>query len=129
LKKRLGSRLFACALLATLACASLVSGTVAAQENKNSSKSLKSEAKISMKDAREKALAKVPGGRIKSSELEREKGKLVYSFDIRPAKGSGIDEVQIDAVTGEVVSVEHETPAKEAAEKRAERKEAKTKKH
>lgn len=123
-----GGRLFTCALLATLACGSLASGA-SARVDKNSGKSLKSEAKISMKEAREKALEKVPGGRIKSSELEREKGKLVYSFDIRPAKGTGIDEVQIDAVTGEVVSVEHETPASEAAERRAERKETKHKKH
>jgi hypothetical protein len=128
LKQRSGSRLFTCALLATLACGSLASGASARGE-KNSGKSLKSEAKISMKEARAKALEKVPGGRIKSSELEREKGKLIYSFDIRPAKGTGIDEVQIDAITGEVVSVQHETPASEAAEKRAERKETKHKKH
>jgi hypothetical protein len=128
LKKQSGGRLFACALLATLACGSLIFGSQT-REKKDSGKSLKSEAKISMKDARVTALAKVPGGRIKSSELEREKGKLIYSFDIRPAKGTGIDEVQIDAVTGEVVSVQHETPASEAAERRAERKEAKAKRH
>ncbi|MDT7541260.1 MAG: hypothetical protein QOE33_1164 [Acidobacteriota bacterium] len=128
MKNKSGGRLFVCALLASLACGSLVSGAWA-RGKKDSNKSLKSEAKISMKDAREKALAKVPGGHIKSSELEREKGKLIYSFDIRPAKGGGIDEVQIDAITGEVVSVQHETPASEAAEKRAERKETKHKKH
>jgi hypothetical protein len=32
----------------------------------------------------------------------------------------GIDEVQVDAATGEVVSVQHETPKDEAAEKKGE---------
>ncbi|MFL6228252.1 MAG: PepSY domain-containing protein [Pyrinomonadaceae bacterium] len=81
-----------------------------------------------MEEARAKALAQVPGGRVKSSELEREKGRLIYSFDIRPAAGTGIDEVNVDAVTGEVLPVEHETPKKEAAEKRLESKGSKTKK-
>jgi uncharacterized membrane protein YkoI len=116
-------------LVATLLLSLAVVANSAAKDEKSKNKSLKSEAKISMKDARAKALEKVPGGRIKSSELEREKGKLVYSFDIRPAKGTGIEEVQIDAITGEVVSVEHESPAKEKAEKRSERKESKQDKH
>jgi uncharacterized membrane protein YkoI len=123
---KLRGRLLAASLLLSLAVAA---PAAAAKDEKSKGKSLKSEAKIGMKEARAKALEKVPGGRVKSSELERENGKLVYSFDIRPARGTGIDEVQIDAVTGEVVSVEHETPAKERAEKRAERKEAKRDKH
>jgi hypothetical protein len=120
-------RILVSMLLASLACSSLAVGAPA-QGHKSSRKSLKSEAKISMTQARATALAKVPGGRVKSSELEREKGKLVYSFDIRPASGTGVEEVQVDALTGEVVSVEHETPAGEAKERRDERKERKTKK-
>jgi uncharacterized membrane protein YkoI len=120
-------RILALALLAALACGVLAAGA-SAQDHKSSGKSLKSEAKVSMKDARAKALARVPGGRIKSSELEREGGKLIYSFDIRPAKGTGIDEVHVDAITGEVLAVDHETPKKEAAEKRKEGKGSKTKK-
>ncbi|MCA1814974.1 MAG: PepSY domain-containing protein [Acidobacteria bacterium] len=121
MKRNRGSLLFAFLLLAALACGSFASGA-AAREKQNSNKSLKSEAKISMKEARAKALERVPGGRVKAGELEREKGRLIYSFDIRPAKGSGIDEVQVDAITGEIVSVDHETPAKEATEKRQETK-------
>jgi uncharacterized membrane protein YkoI len=111
--------------VATLLLALAAVAPAAAGGEKSKSRSPRSDAKIGMKEARAKALARVPGGRVKSSELERENGKLVYSFDIRPAKGAGIEEVQIDAVTGEVVSVEHETPAKEKAEKRGERKETK----
>lgn len=44
--------------------------------------SLKPEAKISLEDARATALKKVPGD-IKEEELEKENGKLVYSFDIK----------------------------------------------
>ena len=83
---------------------------------------LQKEAKISMEKAREIALKKVPGGKIESAELEREHGKLIYSFDIKTAK-PGITEVNVDAITGKVLSSNHETPAKEAAEKKQEGKE------
>ncbi|MGI8655045.1 MAG: PepSY domain-containing protein [Pyrinomonadaceae bacterium] len=87
----------------------------------------KSEAKISMKEARATALAQVPGGRIKSSELEKENNRLIYSFDIRAR--DGIKEVHIDAINGKVLEVKTESPSGEAAEhradKRAEKREAK----
>jgi hypothetical protein len=75
--------------------------------------------KIGMKQARAIAV-KEAAGKIKSSELEKENGKWVYSFDIRNAKGT-ITEVQVDAYTGKVVSVEEEDAQKEAAEKQAEK--------
>jgi uncharacterized membrane protein YkoI len=81
------------------------------------------EAKISMKQARATALKKAPG-KVKKGELEREDGKLIYTFDIKTA--NDITEVHVDAITGEVVKVEHESAAKEAGEKKIE---AKTKKH
>jgi hypothetical protein len=49
-------------------------------------------------------------------ELEREKGKLIYSYDIKVTRKSGIEEVSVDAMTGKVLSVEHETPAQERKE-------------
>ncbi|MEO7997577.1 MAG: PepSY domain-containing protein [Gemmatimonadaceae bacterium] len=61
------------------------------------------------------ALAKVPGGKIQSAEIEEEDGKLIYSFDIKVTGKSGIEEVAVDAKTG-AVTVEHETPANEAKE-------------
>ncbi len=86
---------------------------------------LKAEAKITEKAARATALAQVPGGHVRKHELERENGKLVYSYDIATKGKTGIDEVQIDAVTGAVVSNTHETPAMEKAEKKADRAEKK----
>ena len=72
--------------------------------------------KISLKQARATALAKVPGGKVAKHELERENGKLIYSFDIRVPKKPGVEEVQVDAMTGEVVSQTHESAAKERQE-------------
>ena len=87
------------------------------------------EAKISEAKAREIALAKAPGT-VKSSELEKEKGTLVWSFDITNAKGGGITEVLVSAIDGHVVESKAETAKDEAAEKAQEAKEAKkTTKH
>ena len=83
---------------------------------------LQKEAKISMEKAKEIALKKAPGT-IKSSELEREHGKLIYSFDISTKKG--VTEVNVDAMNGSIANVQHETAAKEAAEKKQEAKEKK----
>ena len=77
--------------------------------------------KITMEQARATALKRAPGN-VESSELEREHGKLVYSFDIRNSKGT-ITEVQVSAITGRVVRVEHENKKQEAAEKRKESRE------
>src|SRR2546426_10674661 len=78
-------------------------------------------AKITKEQAQEIALKRAPGN-VESAELEREHGKLVYSFDIRNAKGT-IDEVQVSAITGRIVRVEHENKKQEKAEKRKEKKE------
>ena len=77
--------------------------------------------KISYKDARTTAMAKVPGGKIVKHELEQEQGKLVYSFDIRVPGKSGVEEVNVDAVTGTVIAHEHETPAMEKKEAAADK--------
>ncbi len=76
--------------------------------------------KIGMKRARAIAM-KEAAGKIKSSELEKENGKWIYSFDIRNAKGT-ITEVNIDAYSGKVISLEEENAQKEADEKRMEKK-------
>ena len=81
--------------------------------------------KIGMTRAKAIAL-KNAAGKIESSELEKEGGKMIYSFDIRNAKGT-ITEVNIDAYTGAVVAVDEENPKKEAAEKKQEKMEKKTK--
>ena len=80
---------------------------------------LASQAKITKEQAQETALKRAPGT-VESGELEKEHGKLVYSFDIRNAKGT-ITEVQVSAITGRIVRIEHESKKQEAAEKKKEK--------
>src|SRR2546429_9096202 len=117
-----------------IAAALTIAGTIraSAQQAKATTKkeatsqaALRKEAKIAEADARKTALAAVPGGKVQSHELEREKGKLIYSYDIKVAGKSGIEEVNVDAMTGEIVAHEHEDAKTEAKEKKAEAKEKK----
>jgi uncharacterized membrane protein YkoI len=80
-------------------------------------KELEAQAKLSKQQAQTIALAKAPGGTVTESELEKEKGKLVWSFDIATPGSKDITEVLVDAVTGNVVSVEKETPEDQVKEK------------
>lgn len=81
---------------------------------------LQKEVKITLDQAREIALKKVPG-KVEEGEIERENGKLIYSFDIRTDKD--ITEVQVNAVDGAIVAIEHEDAKKEAKEKQKEARE------
>jgi uncharacterized membrane protein YkoI len=94
----------------------------ARQENEaQEQEKLAREAKITKEQAQAAALKRAPGN-VESAELEREHRRLVWSFDIRNSKGT-ITEVQVSAITGHVVRVEHENRKKEAAEKRQEERE------
>ena len=78
-------------------------------------------AKVSQEDARKAALASLKDSSskatVREAELEAEHGCLVYSFDIAIEGKSGIEEVQVDAGNGKVLSSEHESPKAEAREK------------
>jgi uncharacterized membrane protein YkoI len=87
---------------------------------------LHAEASISEAQARTTALAAVPGGSVSSSELEKEHGKLIWSFDIAQVGSKNITEVQVDAKTGKIVSTKIETPDTERKEAIAEKKGGKT---
>ena len=106
------NRHFVFAIAATLALA--IAPAVGAGDDPDK---LAKEAKISKEKAQEIALKKAPGT-VESSELEREKGRLVYSFDIRT--GKHITEVLVSAIDGHIVNVHKETAAQEAAEKKKE---------
>lgn len=93
------------------------------EESPEQQAKLASQVKITKEQAQEIALKRAPGT-VEGGELEREHGKLVYSFDIRNSKGT-IDEVQVSGITGKIVRVEHETKAQEKAEKRQDEKKAK----
>ena len=104
--------------MASVAVVALLSGLGASAlwAAEESPDALKAEAKVSLSAAAQTALAKVPGGTIKSSELERGHGKLVWSFDISRPKTANISEVQVDAKTGTVVSETTETPKQQREE-------------
>jgi hypothetical protein len=78
---------------------------------------LAKQAKVTLDAARTTALAKVPGGVVQSEELEKEHGKLVYSFDIKVAEKAGVEEVIVSAISGNVLGKHHETDKAEKAEK------------
>lgn len=75
------------------------------------------QAKVSQSDAQATALAQVSNGMIKESELEKEHGKLIWSFDIATPDTKEITEVNVDALNGQVVSKEMEKPEGESKEK------------
>lgn len=68
---------------------------------------LAQKAKITKEEAQAIALKKVPGEVIES-EIEKEKGKLIWSFDIRAENGKIMD-VEVDANTGTILKVEEDT--------------------
>ena len=88
-------------------CFLLATGLVAGCKTENES-ALQAQAKISKADAQATALAKVPNGSVKEGELERERGKLIWSFEINTPDTKDITEVNVDATSGEVVNIEHE---------------------
>ena len=86
---------------------------------------LMKEAKISKGQAEKTAIKKVPHGVIKSGEIEREHGRLIWSFDISTPQSSNITEVQVDAMSGKIVSTQVETVKDQAKEAAADKKEKK----
>ena len=83
---------------------------------------LAAQAKVSQQTAQATALAKVANGIVASSELEKEHGKLIWSFDIKQRSSPNITEVQVDAITGAIVSTQIETPHDQAKEAAADKK-------
>ena len=111
----------------TIAKSTVKTGTVAkhhrTMKKEESQATLQKEAKVSEATARATALAQVPNGTVKSSELERENGKLIYSFDITVPGKTGIEEVNVNAIDGSVVNHEHENAKAEKKEAAQEAKE------
>ena len=104
------------AILCSVLTVGLCAGCCTERHESKSAK-LQAEAKIAKADAEKTALAKVPNGTIKDGELEKENRKLIWSFDIATPDSKDITEVAVDALTGDVVSVDKETPEQQAKEK------------
>lgn len=96
--------------------ASLLAGCASEKCEMNQEARLMAKARISQADAQATALAKVPNGTVKEGELEKEHGKLIWSFDITTPDSKDIQEVAVDAITGDVIAVDTETPADQAKE-------------
>jgi len=89
-------------------------------------KELAKEAKIFLEEARQTALARVPGT-VTESELDKEKGKVVYEFEIRDKDNKTFD-VLVDATTGEIVGVEAEDEEDDDTEDNSQASQAKKRK-
>ncbi|MER3431837.1 MAG: hypothetical protein C4324_12490 [Blastocatellia bacterium] len=107
-------------LIAVFVFALAIVGASAQTRNAAQRSENKGKARITLEQARQAALAEAVG-KIESEELEKEKGKWVYSFDIRNSKGT-ITEIWIDAKTGAVIHKAEEDAASEAKEKTRDKK-------
>jgi uncharacterized membrane protein YkoI len=94
--------------------------SLAAGNDKSTNTELLKQAKVTKAQATKTALSKVPNGTVKESELEKEHGKLVWSFDIATPDTTDITEVQVDATTGKVLTVEKESAKAESKEQKKE---------
>jgi uncharacterized membrane protein YkoI len=99
----------------------LALGVLSAAQAQPTEAQLMKEAKVAKSQAEKTALTKVPDGLIKSAELEKEHGLLIWSFDIAKPANKNITEVQVDAKTGKIASVQTETPKDQAKEAAADR--------
>ncbi len=80
-----------------------IEGTIEVTENAD----LKALAEITPEQAREAALAEVPGAEFEEGELDEEGGFLVYEVEL--TEGSEEVDVLVDAGSGEVLLVERES--------------------
>ena len=80
--------------------------------------------RVTMDAARKAAKSFFPG-KVQGEELEFEGGKWIYSFDLTTTKDSKIHEVQVDAISGKVVSSHTESATDEKNEKQEDENEAK----
>jgi len=71
--------------------------------------SIQARSTITRERAEIAALKLVPGGSIVSGDLERDKNRLVWWFDVSIPGSRNVKAIQIDAYTGAVVSNTTET--------------------
>lgn len=73
--------------------------------------SIQAQSLITRQGAETIALRLVPGGAIVSGNLERDKNRLVWWFDVSIPGSRNVKAIQLDAYSGAVVSNTIETPA------------------
>jgi hypothetical protein len=62
------------------------------------------------------ALAKMPGGRIRSAELETARGRHFWSVYIAKPGSKNAKEIRVDAISGQILAVQTERPEDQAEE-------------
>ena len=88
-----------------------ISPSVASDKNE-----AKHSSKITKARAEQIALTKVPGGRIRSAELETARGQRFWSVYIAKPGSKNAKEIRVDAVTGQIIAVQTERPEDQAEE-------------
>lgn len=116
MKTSIAARTTAVALLAMASALALAAASPASEAT------LTKQAKITKAAAEHIALAKVPHGRVKSAEIENEKGHLVWSFDIATPNTKDIIEILVDAKSGQIISQQTESVHDQAKEAAADKK-------
>jgi uncharacterized membrane protein YkoI len=72
--------------------------------------------KITKATAERIALTKMPGGRVRSAELESAKGHHFWSVYIAKPGAKNAREIRVDATSGQILSVQTEKPEDQAEE-------------
>lgn len=78
-------------------------GQAPEQKDTTNSAALQAQAKITVEQAKQAALAKVPGT-VVSATLEDEDGVAAYVVNITPSAGGNAQEVTVNAVSGQVIA-------------------------
>ena len=72
--------------------------------------------KITKARAERIALTKVPGGSIRSAELETARGRRFWSVYIAKTRSKNAKEIRVDAASGQIFAVQTERPGDQAEE-------------
>ena len=103
--------------IASLSAAFLMVAAAGCATEQREEAALLAQAKVSRAQAEQVALASAPGGTITEADLENDYGHVIWSFDLITPGSKILTEVNVDAITGYVISVATETPQDEAKEK------------
>ena len=99
---------------ATLIVALAVSGISSATASDKDG--AKHSGKITKATAERIALAKMPGGRIHSAELETVRGRRFWSVYVAKPGSKNAKEIRVDATSGQILAVQTERPEDQAEE-------------
>jgi uncharacterized membrane protein YkoI len=72
--------------------------------------------KITKARAERIALTKVPGGSVRSAELETARGQRFWSVYIAKPGSKNAKEIRVDATSGQILAVQTERPGDQAEE-------------